>query len=341
MILFDTTNASRWRHGSGLSRVSARLADELGGSARQVRWPAPRGAAGPGDWLLTPELFSDEERHGFSAFVDSRPCGLAAIYHDAIPIKHPAITWPESVRRHPGYMKLLSRFDRVWAVSRASREELLGFWKWQRVAAPPPVEVIGLGADWPGVARGRGAGAPAGGRPRIVSVGILEPRKNQGVLLDAFEELRGQGLDFELHLVGRVNPHFGGAIKERADRIGARDPALRRHGQLSDGELADLVRSARATAMASIAEGCGLPLLESLWMGVPCVCSDIAALAESALGGGCELVRGNAREGWVGALRRILTDDAHASRLSAEAASRALPTWAEAASAIRAALRAP
>jgi glycosyltransferase involved in cell wall biosynthesis len=338
MILFDTTNASRWRHGSGLSRVSARLAAELGGGASRVRWPAPAATAGPRDWFLTPELFSEAERPGFGAFVDAPPCGLAAVYHDAIPIKHPDITWPESVRRHPGYMKLLSRFDRVWAVSRASRDELLGFWRWQGVGAQPDVGVLELGADWPGVPRGAGGPPPGAGRPRIVSVGILEPRKNQDVLMDAFEELRAQGLDFELHLVGRVNPHFGGPIRERAGRIGAKDPALKYHGPLDDAELARLVRSARATAMASVAEGCGLPLLESLWMGVPCICSDIEALAESAAGGGCEVVPGNTAGAWVEALRRVVTDEAHASRLAGEAQSRALPTWAGAAAAIRSAL---
>jgi glycosyltransferase involved in cell wall biosynthesis len=338
MILFDTTNASRWRHGSGLSRVSSRLAEELGGAARPARWPALAGEARPGDWLLTPELFSEAERPGLQAFLGRRPCGLAAIYHDAIPIKHPDITWPQSVRRHPGYMKLLSRFDRVWAVSRASREELLGFWRWQGVESPPRVDVLELGADWRGVPRGRVA-APAGGdAPRIVAVGILEPRKNQAVLLDAFEELRGEGLRFELHLVGRVNPHFGGPIEARIARLGARDPALRHHGQLGDQQLADLIRSARATAVPSIAEGCGLPQLESLWMGVPCLCSDISPLVEAASAGGCDVVAGNTREGWVKSLRRILTDDAHAARLASEAASRPLPTWAQAAAAIRGAL---
>ncbi len=111
---------------------------------------------------LTPELFSEAERpglHGHSLI--GAPCRLAALYHDAIPIKHPAITWPKSVARHPSYMKMLSRFDRVWAVSAASREELLGFWKWQGVSSPPPVEVLPMGADWAGVARSPGSGAEA------------------------------------------------------------------------------------------------------------------------------------------------------------------------------------
>jgi hypothetical protein len=46
----------------------------------------------------------------------------------------------------------------------------------------------------------------------------------------------------------------------------------------------------------------------------------------------------NDRLAWTDALRRVLTDDALVARLEVEAATRALPVWAEAASALRAAL---
>jgi glycosyltransferase involved in cell wall biosynthesis len=334
MIFFDTTNASSWSHGSGLARVSRRLATELGAGATCVRWghlPAP----GPADWFLTPELFSEAERPGFTAFLERRPCRLAALYHDAIPIKLPDITWPASVGRHPGYMKLLARFDRVWAVSAASREELLGFWKWQRIENPPLVEVLALGADFAGAPRA--SAAPRQPR-RIVSVGILEPRKNQDVLLDAYEVLRSEGIEFELHLVGRVNPHFGGPLKDRVKAMEGRCPGLRHHAQMGDDELVALLGSARATAFASIAEGCGLPQLESLWLGVPCLCSDLPSLVANAAGGGCEIINGNRLDGWINGLRRVLTDDAWRARLAAEASSRPLPTWAGAARALREAL---
>jgi glycosyltransferase involved in cell wall biosynthesis len=337
MIHFDMTEASSWRHASGLARVSRRLRAELGESATEVRWPAMRASPGPSDWVLTPELFSESERPGFTAFIERRPCRLAAVYHDAIPLKLPAITWPRSVERHAGYMKLLARFDRVWAVSAASREELLGFWQWQGIASPPPVDVLRIGADWGGLARATGldAGRRPPGPPRLVSVGILEPRKNQAMLLDACDALRREGLEMELHLVGRVNPHFGGPIAERVGRMHTDWPGLVHHGAMDDAALANLVRSARATAVASIAEGCGLPLLESLWLGVPCVCSDIASLAENAAGGGCAVVSGNGLEGWKAALRRVLTDDAFHSGLAAEASSRPLPTWSAAARVLR------
>jgi glycosyltransferase involved in cell wall biosynthesis len=263
---------------------------------------------------------------------------MAAVYHDAIPIKLPGITWPRSVERHPAYMKLLARFDRVWAVSKASRDELLGFWKWQGVTSPPPVDVLRLGADWDGVLRAQGAGERQAWPLRVVSIGILEPRKNQAVLLDAFEALRGEGIAMELHLVGRVNPHFGRPIEERVEAISSRWPGLVHHAGMGDAALASLVLSSRATAFASLAEGCGLPLLESLWMGVPCVCSDIAPLVENAAGGGCSIVAGNTPAGWVAGLRQILTDDAFHARLAAQAASRELPTWGGAARALREAL---
>lgn len=339
MIFLDTTSASSWRHASGLARVSRRLKDELGSAATGAGLPEIAKLPGKSDWILTPELFSEAERPGLTALLDKRPCRMAAIYHDAIPIKFPAITWPRSVERHPAYMKLLSRFDRVWAVSRASRDELLGFWRWQGVATPPPVDVLPLGADWPGIGRCAGAGAARSGPPRLVSIGILEPRKNQSMLLDACETLRREGMEMELHLVGRVNPHFGGPIAERVEAMKARWPGLRHHAHMGDEALGKLVRSARATAFASVAEGCGLPLLESLWMGVPCVCSDIAPLLENAAGGGCSVIAGNRLEGWIEGLRQILADDSLHGRLVAEASGRALPTWAGAAKVIREALR--
>jgi glycosyltransferase involved in cell wall biosynthesis len=263
---------------------------------------------------------------------------MAAIYHDAIPIKFPDITWPRSVERHPSYMKLLAQFDRVWAVSSASRDELLGFWKWQGVTMPPAVDLLPLGSDWKSVPRQAASPGTAAGPPRIVSIGILEPRKNQSVILDACSALRREGLEMELHLVGRLNPHFGMPIAHQVAAMASEWEQLHYHSKMDDADLAALVRSARATAFASIAEGYGLPLLESLWLGVPCLCSDIEPLVENAAGGGCSVISGNSLSGWIDGLRRILKDDAFHARLAGEAASRALPTWAGTAAALRQAL---
>ena len=338
MIYFDVTKAGTAGHRSGLMRVSARLADGLGTAATEVRWPAWKRAVKPDDWFFTGELFSEEERPGFSDFLAARPCRLAAIFHDAIPLKHPHITWPQSVARHPGYMKLLARFDRVWAVSEASRAELIGFWRWQVVGKTPPVEVLALGADF--TAAARVTSRPVAVEPRLLCVGILEPRKNQAFLLDVCEDLWRDGLPFELHIIGRVNPHFGPPLVARIESLCKKAPGLYFHEAPDDTAVAQLYATARASVFPTIAEGCGLPLLESLWMGVPCVCSDLPVLRENADGGGCLPVAPNDRPAWGDAQRRMLTDDALHARLTREATTRSLPTWSEAAQTLHRALSA-
>ncbi|MBI5766317.1 MAG: glycosyltransferase [Verrucomicrobia bacterium] len=335
MIYFDVTKTGSAAHRSGLTRVSARLSGELGAAAQATDWPTAAQRAGAGDWFLTAELFSEIERPGFTEFLTRRTCRLAAIFHDAIPLKHPHITWPQSVARHAGYMKLLSGFDRVWAVSAASREELLGFWRWQGVTTPPPVDVLALGADFNGRARVTDRPAAAGATPQLLCVGILEPRKNQDFLLDVCEGLWREGRQFELHVVGRVNPHFGRAIVARLKEERRHFPGLCYHEAASDAVVAKLYATARASVFPTIAEGCGLPLLESLWMGVPCVCSDLPVLRENADGGGCVPVAPDNRAAWHAALGRVLRDDAWHAQLVREAATRELPTWAEAADTIR------
>ncbi len=337
MIHLDVTKTRSAGHRSGLTRVTTRLAAELGAAARPITWPANASQLSADDWLLTAELFSEAERPRLESFLARRQCRTAAIFHDAIPLRHPQITWPQSVARHPGYMKLLARFDRVWAVSAASRDDLLGFWGWQRLEHTPPVDILPLGADFNGAPRGQCKPSPAQ-PPRLLCVGIIEPRKNQGFLLDVCEQLWSQGLRFELHLVGRVNPHFGRPIAARIGAIARRGATVQFHRAASDETVAGLYRTARATVFPSLAEGCGLPLLESLWMGVPCVCSDLPSLREQATGGGAVLVPPADPAAWESALRRIVIDDSWRATLGESAQSRPLPTWRDTAQAIQRAL---
>lgn len=346
MIFFDVTKAGGAKHRSGLTRVSARLLEGLGAAATPTTWdagaqrfrtPAP-GPPTSGDWFLTAELFSEDERPGLPAFLQGWCGSRAAIFHDAIPLKHPHITWPHSVARHPGYMKLLAGFDRVWAVSSASREELIGFWRWQGIAHPPPVEVLALGADFGGPRRR--AAAPAATVPRLLCLGIIEPRKNQQFLLEVCAALWDEGLDFELHLIGRVNPHFGRPIIAKIEEVRrTHRGSLHFHEAADDAAVARLFATAHASVFPTRAEGCGLPLLESLWLGVPCVCSDLPVLRENADAGGCLPVALQDHAAWKDALRRILSDSTLHGRLRAEAATRPLPTWADAAAVLAQALR--
>jgi glycosyltransferase involved in cell wall biosynthesis len=346
MLYFDVTKTGRAGHASGLNRVSARLRDELGADAVAVEWDPRRGGWRTAetraavdwqaaDWLLTGELFSETERPGLTEFVRARRCRLAAIFHDAIPLKLPHITWPQSVARHPSYLSLLAVFDRVLAVSAASAAELTEFWRWQDRPARATVTTITLGADFGGQPRGTESAVPP---PALLCVGILEPRKNQGFLLDVCEELWNKGLKFDLHLVGRVNPHFGQPIAARARALQKAGRPVRHHEGVDDDALRGLYAKARATVFPTIAEGCGLPLIESLWQGVPCVCSDLPVLRENADGGGCVAVPVNDATVWAATLHRVLTGEALWRSLSTAATTRPLPTWQDTARQVRAGL---
>lgn len=343
MIFFDVTKTAGAKHRSGLTRVSGRLLAEFGSSAKAVQWRKCFAASGTReaikfserDWVLTAELFSEPERPGFWQFLRQKPCRLAAIFHDAIPIKWPDITWPQSVARHPEYMKMLGFFDVVWAVSETSKAELLDWWRWIGLEVFPPVEVLPLGADFRQEARSTGTSQ---NHPALLCVGILEPRKNQSFLLDACAALWSEGLKFDLHLVGRMNPHFAGPILDKIKNLKKRFDGLHYHGPVDDEKLDLIYRNSRAAVFPSLAEGCGLPVIESLWKGLPCIASDLPTIRENASAGGCFLLPVNDQKAWEKGLKNVLTDVDFVRRLSVEAQARPLPTWAEAASILKAEL---
>ncbi|KXU35867.1 hypothetical protein AXK11_04855 [Cephaloticoccus primus] len=360
-IWYDCTKSARAAHRSGLQRVAGRLRDELGAVSGITVLPSSglewaeaaraqqreRGNSDGQDWFLTPEVFAPAERPGFAEILAQRPCPMAAIFYDAIPLKIPHVTWPASVARHPAYMKMLASFDLVLAISEASRRELLEYWDWMGLEKRPPVRAISLGADFDGSVRISAASGPTQ-PPVLLCVGILEPRKNQTFLLE--QVIQKVGADFEPHFVGRMNPHFGKPIAAqlaraaRASRASGWCRLLRRvtgagrkgrsearvyyHKHLSDEALVQLYARATATLFPTIAEGCGLPVLESLWRGLPCLCSDLPSIREIAAGGGALLLPPNGADAWARAIREIAEGGPLLERLQHEARARPLPTWA-------------
>jgi glycosyltransferase involved in cell wall biosynthesis len=160
----------------------------------------------------------------------------------------------------------------------------------------------------------------AGGRPFIVQLGTLEPRKGIGTLLAAHGELlaRGSGAP-DLVLGGRRG--WGGRWLERAL---ARHPAraqVHLVGYVEREEARALLRSAEVAVLASGEEGYGLPLAEAMACGAACVASDAPALVEVAGGAARHFARGNPRA-LAAALAEALEPEAQRA-LRAAARSRA------------------
>lgn len=114
----------------------------------------------------------------------------------------------------------------------------------------------------------------------ILFVGTVEPRKNLSRLVAAW-----QSLDAEIR--GKTCLVIAGATGWLVDELIARmrlTDAIEFRGQVSDAELASLMRGATALVYPSIYEGFGLPVIEAMAMGVPVLTSNVGATREIAEG---------------------------------------------------------
>jgi glycosyltransferase involved in cell wall biosynthesis len=189
--------------------------------------------------------------------------------HDATPWLHPeTISMGMRLYYRPLFARALRRAALVLTVSDASRRDLAA-------AAGVPAERIRVTPNGiePRFFEARG---PAPGRPYLLAVGTIEPRKNLPVLLEAFATLRRAGRDLDLVLVGRQG--WAGKLP-----LGDLARHVRLTGAISDDELAALYAGAACFVLPSRYEGFGLPLGEAMAAGAPAVASDLPALRE--LGG--------------------------------------------------------
>jgi glycosyltransferase involved in cell wall biosynthesis len=187
--------------------------------------------------------------------------------HDATPWLHRDTLSP-GMRYYYGplYKQALRRAAGVITVSRAARADLtiaLGL-------PPERIHVTHNGVDLCFFQTEPPRGPRA---PYLLAVGTLEPRKNIPLLLDAFRELRAEGRDLQLVLVGRQG---------WADSLPLGDLAahVRLTGAIPDSELAELYAGAACFVLPSLYEGFGLSLAEAMAAGTPAVASDIPALRE-------------------------------------------------------------
>ncbi|MBT5378104.1 MAG: glycosyltransferase, partial [Opitutae bacterium] len=168
--------------------------------------------------------------------------------------------------------------------------------------------------------------------PTILCVGSIEGRKNQVSLLHAAEKLWNQGYKFRLTLLGLANQETCGPAMEQLQILQDKKRTLEWLGPRTDEELRLQYATSSFTVYPSIAEGFGLPVLESLKNGKPCVCSSQGAIGEISNGGGCLTVEKPTPEALSKAMKTLLTDSELHSTLCNNARNRTFRTWSDYAS---------
>ncbi len=173
--------------------------------------------------------------------------------------------------------------------------------------------------------RARNAGNPVG-KPFILSVGHLEPRKNQALLVKAFAGVSGKWPGI-LVLAGR-DLGEGRKLRRMATELGLKDRVLLT-GAVDRKSLLALYRWCELVVCPSIFEGFGMTLLEGMVMGKPVVATDIPPHREVA--GDASLWVEDVKTGvgeMTDAIARILGDGSLAESLAAAGRRRAgLFSW--------------
>ena len=198
--------------------------------------------------------------------------------HDLIPIEFPEYARPSGAALHRRRMETVVACADAVIVNSAATGRSLRPWI-ERSGRAIATHVALLGTE---VLPAAAASSTSAERPTFVCLGTIEPRKNHLLLLHLWrhmaETMPARDVP-RLVIVGRR-----GWENEQVVDMLERCPALKGHVEeingCSDKRMAALLASARALLMPSFAEGFGMPVAEALSLGVPAICSDLAALRE-------------------------------------------------------------
>jgi hypothetical protein len=119
------------------------------------------------------------------------------------------------------------------------------------------------------------------GRPHLVTVGGSDARKGTDRAIAALGLLVTKGFDLSLLVVGHLTAAWGAELETTARACGVAERVFFA-GAVDDELLRACYRRAVVTVMPSLAEGAGLPVLESAASGTPALASSTTALAETA-----------------------------------------------------------
>lgn len=160
---------------------------------------------------------------------------------------------------------------------------------------------------------------PAGGY--WLSVGTIEPRKNQRRLVEAYARYLAQGgIPMPLVLAGGKGWLMEDFQKHLSELGIAAQIVMA--GYMSDDELIWLYRNCYANLYPSLFEGFGLPVLEGMQFGAPTLASSSTSIPEIT-GDAAILLAPEDTEGWAQAMLKLARNKSDRDRLSAAALEQA------------------
>lgn len=267
----------------------------------------------------------------------SAPCPLVTTIHDTVWRTMPeTFPWKDRMVLDAFLPGTIRRAAAVTTGSEFARSEILRYYP--QAAAKTQVVPYGVDAAFRPV---DDEAACAALRRKydlperfILSVGVLQPRKNVEGLIRAYAQLPSElRHEYALVITGKR-----GWLTDNLPRVAAGEGVLFT-GYVEDAELPALYSLATCFAYPSLYEGFGLPPLEAMACGTPVVTSTVASLPE-VTGEAALLVDPTDTPALSAALARLLTNDALCAELRAKGLLRAAQfTWAKSAAQLLGVLR--
>ncbi len=305
---------------------------------RLLRWGG-RDSAASADVVEQPEIIipirgaltmievpQQEQCPPLAAIAEFTQTRVAMVVHDAIPVISADTVPDQETNRFVDYLSIVKHADRLSGVSKSAAAEFQGFVNMLTAQGirGPEVVAVPLPSDVPHRPEHVD---PVSGVPLVLVVGSQEPRKNHYAILYAAERLWREGVQFRLRFIGGGSTWFIQGFDAEIKRLRRRGYNVEVLRGVNDATLVRSYAEAAFTVFPSLHEGFGLPVGESLAMGVPVITTNYGSTAEIAADGGCLLVDPRDEDDLMGGMRRLLTEPAELERLRAEAAARAPRTW--------------
>lgn len=276
---------------------------------------------------------------------------VVPLIHDLLPITHPSFCSPVFRDSFEKCMAaLIPRSNGFICNSKATADALLAVaaskgWKPEPL---PPISVVPLGSDFfDGFNREDPARSSplepssqltalsaAEGRFCLMVGSIESPRKNHSLVLDAMEKYWACGGRGGLLIVGRPG-YQASRILERVRILQASGKPLSLVVDATDQDLLWAYRHAACLVFPSVAEGFGLPIAESVGLGLPILASDIPIHRE-VVGGNADYFPLEDSSTLCGMLRRTLDDGNHVRQIHFR--DHKMPTWQDCLDAIEVSL---
>lgn len=277
---------------------------------------ASAGAPLPSVPTLIPEVFYDSARAEFHcARVRALGLPLAMIAYDFLPFLQPELF---RIRRNAELMWYVKTVQAATAMAHISMSTKQAYEHRIMRGCGAPGPILPLGTD--GLSTERQQWRPD--RRSFVSIGSIDGRKNQQMIVRAFQRLWDAGHQVPLVVIGSVFAHMDDSWLRAALAY----PQFRWLTHAHDTDIVRELQDARATIYASTAEGFGLPPVESLAAGIPVIASaEIPSLAMLSPGGQLRLEK--VTEQSIADAVLALGDDGWAAQLWKEATGHSLAKW--------------